>query len=44
MDKDGGVVHETRAASTPADIDAALMEAPVCRRVVFETGRVQRGS
>jgi transposase len=40
VDRDGGVVHETRVASTPADIDAALMEAPACRRVVFETGRM----
>ena len=40
VERDGGVVHETRVASTPADIDAALMEAPVCRRVVFETGRM----
>jgi hypothetical protein len=29
VDRDGGVVHETRVASTPADIDAALMEAPI---------------
>ncbi len=40
VDRDGGVVHETKVASTPADIDAALMEAPACRRVVFETGRM----
>ena len=32
MDRDGVVVHETKVASTPADIDAALMEAPACRR------------
>ena len=40
MDRDGSVVHETKVASTPADIDAALMEAPACRRGVFETGRM----
>ncbi len=40
VDRDGGVIHETRVASTPDDIDAALMEAPACRRVVFETGRM----
>ena len=40
MDRDGVVVHETRVASTPADIDAALMDAPACQRVVFETGRM----
>lgn len=40
VDRDGVVIHETRVASTPADIDAALMEAPACQRVVFETGRM----
>ena len=40
MDRDGVVIHETKVASTPADIDAALMEAPVVQRVVFETGRM----
>ena len=40
VDRDGSVAHETKVASTPADIDAALMEAPACQQVVFETGRM----
>jgi transposase len=40
VDRDGNVIHETRVASTPADIDGALLLAPACKRVVFETGRM----
>ena len=40
VDRDGGVVHEAKGRSTPADIDAALWRAPACQRVVFETGRM----
>jgi hypothetical protein len=32
--------RHTRGPSTPADITAALAQAPACRRIVFETGRM----
>jgi transposase len=40
MHRDGAVVYEVRVPSTPADIAAALTQAPVCGRIVFETGRM----
>jgi transposase len=40
MNRDGTVVHEVKVPSTPADIAAALAQAPTCKRVVFETGRM----
>ncbi len=40
LDRDGTVVFEASAASTPESIAAALQRAPVCRHVVFETGRM----
>lgn len=40
VDRDGAVVHEAKTASTPGAIAASLAEAPTCRRVVFETGRM----
>jgi len=40
VDRDGVVIHEAKALSTPADIEAALSRAPACQRVVFETGRM----
>jgi transposase len=40
MNRDGGVMHEVKVPSTPADIVAALAQAPVCERIVFETGRM----
>ena len=40
MDREGAVIHEVKVPSTPADIKTALAEAPACRRVVFETGRM----
>lgn len=40
VDRDGAVVHEVKAISSAAAIAAALMEAPRCTRVVFETGRM----
>src|ERR1700730_5618357 len=40
MDRDGAVVHEVKVPSTPAEIADALAQVPVCRRVVFETGRM----
>jgi transposase len=40
MNRDGAVMLEVKMPSTPADIAAALAQAPACRRVVFETGRM----
>jgi transposase len=40
LDRNGTVVLETSAASTPEAISAALEGAPACKRVVFETGRM----
>jgi hypothetical protein len=40
LDRDGAIVHQGKAASTPAAIEAELAKAPICRRVVFETGRM----
>ena len=40
LDRDGAVVHQAIAASSPDAIAAALGELPACTRVVFETGRI----
>ena len=40
LNRDGALVFETSAASTPEAISAALDTAPTCERVVFETGRM----
>ena len=40
LDREGAVVHEAKAASTPEAIMASLAKAPACRRIVFETGRM----
>lgn len=40
LDRDGTVVLETAAPSSPEAIAAALSAAPVCSRVVFKTGRM----
>src|SRR5271156_1255447 len=40
MNRDGVVMHEAKVPSTPADIATALAQAPACRRIVFETGRM----
>ncbi len=40
MNRDGVVVYEVKVPSTPADIATALAQAPACRRIVFETGRM----
>ena len=40
MNRDGAVMHEVKVPSTPADIAAALAQAPACGRIVFETGRM----
>jgi transposase len=38
MNLDGAVMHEVKVPSTPANIAAALAQAPACGRIVFETG------
>ena len=40
VNRDGTVVHEAKVPTSPADIAAALARAPLCRRVVLETGRM----
>ncbi len=40
LDRNGTVVLETSAASTPEAISVALEGKPACKRVVFETGRM----
>ena len=40
LDRDGTVIREGKTWSTPAAIEAFLATGPVCRRVVFETGRM----
>jgi len=40
LDRDGTVMHEATAPSSPEAIAAALTGAPACTRVVFETGRM----
>lgn len=40
LDRDGRVVHEATATSSPEAITVALAAAPACMRVVFETGRM----
>lgn len=40
LDRDGSVVHEATARSSPDAIATALACAPACTRVVFETGRM----
>lgn len=40
VDRDGAVVHEVKAVSSAEAIAAALAQAPLCARVVFETGRM----
>lgn len=42
VDREGIVVHEAKAASTPEAICSALSKAPQCRLLVFETGRMAR--
>src|SRR5499425_3869407 len=38
--RNGTVVYEAKVPSTPASIAAALAQAPACRWVLFETGRM----
>jgi transposase len=40
LDSEVTVIHEARASSTPEAIAEELTRAPICRRVVFETGRM----
>ena len=40
MNRDGAVIHEMKVPSTAAGIAAALAQAPACRRIVLETGRM----
>jgi transposase len=40
VDRDGKVVYEARAATSPAAIAAELAKAPAAQRIVFETGRM----
>src|SRR6202163_291791 len=40
MNRDGAVAYEVKVPSTPADIAAALAQAPSWARVVFESGRI----
>src|SRR5580704_1464776 len=40
VDRDGGVVLETKTTTSPAAIAAGLAKAPECKRIVFETGRM----
>jgi hypothetical protein len=40
LDREGEVVHEDKSASTAYAIAEALVKAPSCRRIVFETGRM----
>jgi transposase len=40
VDRDGGVVLETKTTTSPAAIAVGLAKAPECKRIVFETGRM----
>jgi transposase len=40
VDRDGAVVYEGESASTAEAIADELSQAPSCRRIVFETGRM----
>jgi transposase len=40
LDREGVVVHESKTESTAQAIAGQLAKAPVCRRIVFETGRM----
>jgi transposase len=40
LDREGVVVHESKTASTADAIAGELANAPSCRRIVFETGRM----
>ena len=40
VDRDGRVVYEAKAFTSPAAIAAELAKAPAAQRIVFETGRM----
>jgi transposase len=42
LDREGVVVRESKTASTAEAIAGELANAPTCRRIVFETGRMAR--
>ena len=39
-ERDGGVVLEAKASSTPEAIAAVLETTPTCQKIVLETGRM----
>ena len=40
VDRDGSMILETRATTSPQAIAAGLAKAAGCQRIVFETGRM----
>ena len=40
VDREGTIIHEATSGTSPAEIASALGNAPDCKRVVFETGRM----
>src|SRR5580704_11444964 len=40
LDREGVVVRESKTESTAEAIAGELAKAPICRRIVFETGRM----
>lgn len=40
LDRDGVLIREGKAASTPKGISEFLVSGPLCAKVVFETGRM----
>jgi transposase len=42
LDREGVVVRESKTASTAEAIAGELANAPTCRRIVFETGRMAK--
>ena len=40
VDRDGAVAYEGKSASTAEAIAGELAKAPICHRIVFETGRM----
>ena len=40
VDREGTIIHEATSGTSPDEITSALGNAPDCKRVVFETGRM----
>ena len=40
LDREGALIREGKASSTPQAITAFLATGPICTKVVFETGRM----